>query len=251
MTVSLDYDEYDLGSMTWEDAETAVEEADFVVVPLGSVEQHSLHLPVTVDTLRAENLSRELVEAAADRDLSMVRLPTLPYGYSEHHVNYPGTVTLMADTYQSVLEEIGESMAAHGADRLAFVNCHGGNRSPMKLAADRIQRDHGVEVYPVHWTDYARDQLEEEFGDEWGHAGDHETSVIELFHPDLVRDEKKEPQTRKAEYEARQFAYFDDLTEQGGWGDPTNADPEFVEEVIADATERLLDALESDMDEST
>lgn len=250
MTVSFDYEDYDLGSMTWEDAETAIEEADFVVLPCGSVEQHSLHLPVTVDTLRAENLTRELVEAAPDRELSMVRLPTLPYGYSEHHMSYPGTVTLMADTYQKVLEEIGESVAAHGAERLLFVNCHGGNRSPMKLAADRIQRDYGVEVYPVHWTNFASEQLEAEFGEDWGHAGDHETSVIELFHPNLVREDKKEPQTQTADFEARQYEYFGDITEQGGTGDPTNADPEFMEQVVADTTERILDALESDLAET-
>ena len=249
MTVSLDYDGYDLGSMTWEDAGEALETADMVVLPTGSIEQHSKHLPVTVDTLRAENLTRELVEAAPERGLSMVRLPTLPYGYSEHHMTYPGTITLGADTYQSVLEEIGASMAEHGADRLAIVNCHGGNRSPMKLAADRLQRDHGIEVYPVHWTEYGREQLVEEFGEGWGHAGDHETSVIELFHPDLVREDKKEPQTSKADYEIRQYEYFSDITEQGGLGDPTNADPEFMREVVADTTQRILDALESDMEQ--
>ena len=249
MTVSLDYDEYDLGSMTWEDAGEALETADMVVLPTGSIEQHSKHLPVTVDTLRAENLTRELVEAAPERGLSMVRLPTLPYGYSEHHMTYPGTITLGADTYQSVLEEIGASMAEHGADRLAIVNCHGGNRSPMKLAADRLQRDHGLEVYPVHWTEYGREQLVEEFGEGWGHAGDHETSVIELFHPNLVREDKKEPQTSKADYEIRQYEYFSDITEQGGLGDPTNADPEFMREVVADTTQRILDALESDMEQ--
>jgi creatinine amidohydrolase len=249
MTVSLDYDEYDLGSMTWEDAGEALETADMVVLPTGSIEQHSKHLPVTVDTLRAENLTRELVEAAPERGLSMVRLPTLPYGYSEHHMTYPGTITLGADTYQSVLEEIGASMAEHGADRLAIVNCHGGNRSPMKLAADRLQRDYGIEVYPVHWTEYGREQLVEEFGEGWGHAGDHETSVIELFHPDLVREDKKEPQTSKADYEIKQYEYFSDITEQGGRGDPTNADPEFMREVVADTTQRILDALESDMEQ--
>lgn len=249
MTVSLDYDEYDLGSMTWEDAGEALETADMVVLPTGSIEQHSKHLPVTVDTLRAENLTRELVEAAPERGLSMVRLPTLPYGYSEHHMTYPGTITLGADTYQSVLEEIGASMAEHGADRLAIVNCHGGNRSPMKLAADRLQRDHGIEVYPVHWTEYGREQLVEEFGEGWGHAGDHETSVIELFHPDLVREDKKEPQTSKADYDIKQYEYFSDITEQGGLGDPTNADPEFMREVVADTTQRILDALESDMEQ--
>ena len=247
MTVSLDYEDYDLGSMTWEEATEAIPDTDFLVLPSGSVEQHSIHLPLTVDTLRAETLSRVLAEAAASRELSMLRLPTLPYGYSEHHMQRAGTVTLQAGTYQQVLEEVGESVAAHGAERLAIVNCHGGNRAPMKLAADRLQRDHDLEVYPIHWTDFAREQLEERFGDDWGHAGDHETSVVELFHPDLVKSEKKEPQTTVADYEARQYTWFTDLTEQGGLGDPTNADAEFMERVVDETTERILDALESDM----
>jgi creatinine amidohydrolase len=162
-----------------------------------------------------------------------------------------GTITLQPDTYREVLEQIARSMHEHGAERLVIVNCHGGNREPMKLAADRVQRDTGMEVYPVHWTDFAREQLEERFGEDWGHAGDHETSVIELFHPDLVKAEQKEPQTRTAEFEARQYTYFTDITEQGGLGDPTNSDPEFVETVVADATEAILDALIADVDAST
>ena len=248
MTVSLAYADYDLGSMTWEDAERRLPEADYAVLPTGSVEQHSVHLPVTVDTLRAENLTRELAAAAPDHGLDLVRLPTLPYGYSEHHMNLGGTVTLSADTYRDVVVDVGASLAEHGVDRLAFVNCHGGNTEPLKLAADRIQRDHGVAVHPLHWTDFARDQLEERFGDDWGHAGDHETSVIELFHPGLVREDRKEPQTRRAEYETRAYEYFDDITEQGGLGDPTESDPEFMEQVVTDTTDRILEALAADLE---
>jgi creatinine amidohydrolase len=249
MMVSLGHADYDLGSLTWEEAADRLPAADVVMLPMGSIEQHSIHLPVSTDTLRAEALTRELADAAPDHGLDLLRLPTLPYGYSEHHMNYAGTVTLQPDTYRAVLVEIGASLAAHGAQRLAFANFHGGNREPMKLAADRIQRDHGLSTYVVHWTDVARDRLEERFGEEWGHAGDHETSVIELFHPDLVRPAKKEPQRRKAEYEMRQYAYFDDITEQGGLGDPTNADPDFLEDVVEETTAALLEQLQADIEQ--
>ncbi len=249
MTVSLGYADYDLGSLTWEEAADRLPAADVVMLPMGSIEQHSIHLPVSTDTLRAEALTRELAEAAPDHGLDLLRLPTLPYGYSEHHMNYAGTVTLQPDTYRAVLVEIGASLAAHGARRLAFANFHGGNREPMKLAADRIQRDHGLSTYVVHWTDVARDRLEERFGEDWGHAGDHETSVIELFHPDLVRSAKKEPQRRTAEYDMRQYAYFDDITEQGGLGDPTKADPDFLEEVVEETTAEVLDQLRADIEQ--
>ncbi|WP_435320851.1 creatininase family protein [Haloarchaeobius sp. TZWSO28] len=233
--------------MTSEDAASAYEDADFVVLPTGAIEQHSLHLPVSVDTLRAENLTRVLAETAPEHDLSMVRLPTLPYGYSEHHMTREGTITLMPDTYRKVIEEIGSSVVQHGAQRLLVVNCHGGNLSSLKLAADRLQRDHGLEVHLVNWTSFAREQLEERFGTDWSHAGEHETSVTELFHPDLVKEEKKEKQIRKANYETRQYKWYTDTTEQGGRGDPRRSDPEFMETVVEDTTERILAALKSDI----
>ena len=247
MSVTLAYEDYDLAGTTWPDAKTAIPEADFVLLPTGSIEQHSHHLPVSVDTLRAESLTRLLAEAATDRALSILRLPTLPFGYSEHHSTLPGTVTLAADTYQSVLVEIASSVADHGCNRLLIANFHGGNEEPIKLAADRIQRDHDLPVYNLDWTDYARDELVEQFGEEWGHAGDHETSVIELFHPDLVDEDEKVPQTRRARFNIRQYRYFEDITVEGGLGDPTAADPAFMEGVIERTTERILDALEEDM----
>ncbi len=238
----------DLMTMSWEDAEDAFADADAALLGTGSVEQHSIHLPLSVDTLRAEHLTEKLVDAAGDHGMQFVRLPTLPYGESEHHMNFGGTVTLSPDTYQDVVVDIAGSLSRHGVDRLVIVNCHGGNLDPLSLAADRIVRDHGVATHIINWTDFARDRLEDEFGDDWGHAGDHETSVIEHFRPDLVKQEKKEPQTTKEYPETRSYAYFDELTEQGGLGDPTNSDPEFMGDVVEEATDDILEALTEDIE---
>jgi len=239
----------DLAGMTWEAAGEAYAEADVVVLPTGSTEQHSVHLPVSTDTLRADYLSAALAEAAADRGLSVVRLPALPYGYSEHHSKFPGTVTLSTDTYRDAVVEIGASVADHGVDRLLLLNCHGGNREPLSMAANRLERDHDLRTHFVHWTDYAREELREAFGEGWGHAGDHETSVVELYRPDLVRGEKKQPQGAREAAETRSYRYFDDLTELGGLGDPTNSDPERVAGIVEAATEEILDAFEADVDD--
>lgn len=240
----------DLSTSTWEAAETAFETADAVVLPLGSTEQHSIHLPVSVDALRADHLSAELVAAAADHDLELVRLPTLPYGYSEHHMNFPGTITLGHDTYIDVLIDVGASLASHGVDRLVFLNCHGGNREPMKLAADRLGRDHDLSVHPIHWTDFGREYLEDEFGEDWGHAGDHETSVVEHYRPDLVVEENKTPQDTIEWPESAAYRYFDEITEQGGLGDPTNADPEAIESIVERTTADILEAIRSDIEKN-
>jgi creatinine amidohydrolase len=238
----------DLFGMTWEDAEDAIGDADFAVLPTGSIEQHGPHLPVSTDTLRADHLTAELVDAAEEFDLDLLRLPTLPYGQSEHHMRFPGTVTLSTETYVDVVSEIGESVASHGVDRLLLVNCHGGNREPLSVAADRLGRDTDLTVHFVHWTDFAREDLEEAYGEGWGHAGDHETSFVELYRPDLVRTEAKTPQEADEMPRTRSYEYFDEVTELGGLGDPTNSDPDALEPIVEATTREILGALVDDID---
>lgn len=235
-----------LENLSWEEAEEAFQTADFIVLPCGSTEQHSLHLPLSVDTIRATELTDELLERASAFDLQMHALPTLPYGYSEHHMNYPGTFTFSFETYIQMIVEIGQCVAQHGGSHLVIINCHAGNIEPHKLAMDRLQRTCDLTTYYVNWTDFAREKLEEHFGTEWGHAGEYETSQIEHYCPEAVRSEKKEPQTRKSRYESRPFSYFDEITEQGGLGDPTQSDPEFIEQVISETTDDILRSIRSD-----
>lgn len=237
----------DLYTMTWEEAGEAIAASDFVVLPTGSIEQHSTHLPVSVDSIRADYLTAELVDEASEYDLDLLRLPELPFGYSEHHMTFPGTITLSQDTYTKAVIEIGESLKQHGADRLMFVNCHGGNRKPLSAAANRLQRDADLAVHMVHWTSFVGEELKKAFGEEWGHAGDHETSVIELYRPDLVRDQKKEPQNDRSRANTRSYTYFSDVTELGGLGDPTNSDPEKMEEIVEIGTENILEAVVEDL----
>lgn len=242
-----EFDDNDLAAMTWEDNGTRIDAADFIALPTGSTEQHSVHLPTFVDSLRATELTRLLADRAPRHDLDIAVLPTLPYGESEHHMHYPGTVTLRPDVYQDVIIDIGESMVRHGARRFLIVNTHGGNQRPLSLAADSLERDHELPTHFVHWTDYARDQLKEQWGEDWGHAGEHETSVIELFYPDLVHDDRKAPQDTQEGQDTRRYAYFEELTDQGGLGDPTRADVEFVESVVDETTDRILEALADDL----
>ncbi|UIP00417.1 creatininase family protein [Halobaculum sp. CBA1158] len=240
--------ERDLATMTWEDAGDALLSADAVVVPTGSTEQHSVHLPLSTDSLRAEHLSAELVGAAPDHGLDLLRAPTLPYGDSEHHMPFPGTVTLSQDTYKQALIDVGSSLAEHGAKRVLFLNCHGGNKQALSLATDRLNRDHEIGAHFVHWTDFGRDELEDHFGDGWGHAGDHETSFVELVRDDLVKSDRKEPQEADEMPGTRSYTYFSEVTELGGLGDPTNSDPEFMAEVVDNTTERILEALAEDIE---
>ncbi len=238
---------YDLATMTWEEVEAAYDRADLVILPCGSHEQHSTHLPVSVDSLRADHLTAELVTSAENHELEIYRLPTLSYGFSEHHMQFPGTVTLSEQTYIETIIDIGHSLSEHDVDRLLLLNCHGGNKDSLSIAADRLQRDHDLTTHFIHWTAYATDLLEEQFGDQWGHAGEHETSFVELYRPDLVVEAKKEPQTVSEMPQTRPYTYFDDITKQGGLGDPTESDSAYMETVVERATDRILQAIADDI----
>lgn len=241
--------ETDYAAMTWEQAETAIPAADFVVLPTGSTEQHSLHLPLGTDAFVADYLAHRYAARAREYGLSMRVLPTMPYGYSEHHHNFAGTITLTPSTFADVVVEVAASVTAHGANRLLLVNAHGGNDEPLKLATDRIQREFDLPVHTAPRED-AIERLGERFGDDWGHAGPYETSVMEHLHPALVREERIRPQTRHEIEDTRQYAYFDEFTEEGGRGDPTDADPEFVMEVIEEGIEQSLEVLAADVERS-
>ena len=150
-----------LWEMTREEAGKAIREADFVVLPAGSIEQHSVHLPVSTDSIRAEELTRYLVHHSGG--LKMVMLPTLAYGESLHHTHFPGTISLREETYMQVIKDIAWSVKQQGGKRLLIVNYHGGNMLPIQLARSEIEHEIGLKVYFVGWTSFAADLVKEWF----------------------------------------------------------------------------------------
>jgi len=242
-----------LEEMTSEEAGKAIKEADFVILPAGSLEQHSLHLPLSTDSIRAEHLARHLAENSSG--LKIVVLPTLKYGLSEHHIRFPGTISLKDETYMNMIFEIASSLKKHGARRLLVMNFHGGNIQAIKLALLRIERELGLKTYFVHWTEFARDLIKE-YGKEvpYGHSGFYETSMVMLFRPDLIREDRM----RKQEYRGppmekdlpstRVIAYFDERYPTGGIGDPRLASKEFAKRLVDEVTDRILQALKRDLE---
>lgn len=126
-----------LHELRWPEVETYLADDDVALLPVGATEQHGRHLPMLVDTGWAE--------AACDlaaREANVIVAPAIPYGWSPHHMGYPGTVTLAAETLCKITKDICNSMIYHGFKRLVIVN---GNRianlQPLEIAAvDLINR---------------------------------------------------------------------------------------------------------------
>ncbi|WP_392667334.1 creatininase family protein [Streptomyces sp. LN785] len=182
-----------LTETTWRETREAAPEA-IALLPIGSQEQHAEHLPLGTDTLlveavvdRALTLIDEEAAAGTDGAPALVRLPTLPYGHSPHHL-FAAALTLSAPTLAAVLGEILDSLAACGHRRILVVNGHGGNDEIMKLAVKRFAlRADATAAACSYWTvtsgedDGGRPEVTP------GHAGWFETSLMLAAHPGLVR----------------------------------------------------------------
>ncbi|MBS3816292.1 MAG: creatininase family protein [Candidatus Thermoplasmatota archaeon] len=225
---------------------------DTAILPIGSLEQHGPHLPLDTDTFYA----REMVERAV-KGLDSVKPPVLPaisYGVSEHHMGFPGTVTLEPETLKHVIVDIGRSAIRHGFHKLLIFNGHGGNEAVIKTAARELKNETGMDIFIDSYKvmDPEREDLVETENDV--HAGEFETSLVLASREELV-DERNIPEKEmefpdtKLDFEHEpEFSHTwntHDLTRTGVLGDANKADKEKGEKLWESGIKRLRERIET------
>jgi creatinine amidohydrolase/Fe(II)-dependent formamide hydrolase-like protein len=126
--VRLRYEEH-----TWPELrELAAREDLVVVIPTATLEDHGHHLPIDTD---ARLISAICERAVASGDGRALLFPTQVHGYTPHHLDFPGSVTLRWNVFVEALVDQGRSLIHHGFDRLLFVNGHGSNQPLVDIAA--------------------------------------------------------------------------------------------------------------------
>lgn len=81
---------HEYGMLTWAEMEALDRDRTIAVLPVGSVEQHGCHLPLTTDALVSLRLCKPLAEAIPE--VSWLALPPITYGYAKHSEIFPGTM---------------------------------------------------------------------------------------------------------------------------------------------------------------
>jgi creatinine amidohydrolase len=205
--------------------------------PVGAIEQHGPHLPLSTDLLIADALAEAVVDARGE-ELDLWLLPPLAYTKSNEHAWAPGTIWLSAQTMLSVLDDLGRCVATLPTQRLAFLNGHGGNTALLAVANRELRVAHGLMTFLLHPSQPRDSGGAADDGDELGmgvHAGRDETSVVLHLRPELVdmtRAERSVPEAMAAREHVRfggdvAFGWSsDDLAAGGVIGDPTLASAE-------------------------
>ncbi len=157
-----------------------------VALPVSSLEQHALHLPTGTDRMIGEGVIRE---TAARTKKTLIMLPPLCYGFSDHHLNFDGTVSISQSTLIAVLKDIAFSIERRGWKQLIVFNSHGGNSPALKVAINEIGAASSLEVTLIEYWDFLKPYIAEMRKSEMGgigHAGELETSLMMALCPHLV-----------------------------------------------------------------
>ena len=173
------------------------------VLPLGATEQHGLHLPTGTDHLLVETIAARAAGVAAGR-ADVIVAPTIPYGFSAHHVGFGATVTISTGTLSGLLEEACTSLIACGFRHVFILNGHGGNEELIRVVARQVGTTSGAIVAASSYWVIAWDRLRsagiDAIGRLPGHAGAFETSLLGAARPDVFI---AQPPDRPAESPSR------------------------------------------------
>lgn len=159
-----------------------------VVLPLGSTEQHGLHLPVDTDARIVDALCRALEGRLPER---VLLAPVMWLGHSPHHLEFGGTLSLHHELYSRMLTEVIECFAGMGFTRILMVNGHGGNGMPMAIAQQevKLRRPELLLCGCAYWELAREEILRIREGGTYamGHACELETSLYLYLEEDGVR----------------------------------------------------------------
>ncbi len=246
-----------LEQLTGPKAGAALSEDATVIVPIGAIEQHGPHLPLSVDWIIADEVAQAVVDRVGS-ELPVWLLPTMPFSKSNEHAWSSGTIWLSQDTMMRVLDDIGRCVAESGAKRIVFLNGHGGNSTLLNVACRELRLAYGLLTFLVHPfvpPAYAPPDPDAANSAELGmgiHGGLDETSVMLHLRPndvDMSKAVRNVPEWMNEHDHVKfggsvQFGWLsNDFGDDGHIGDPTGATAERGAQLFEDSVSFIIEQL--------
>jgi creatinine amidohydrolase/Fe(II)-dependent formamide hydrolase-like protein len=237
-----------LHQSSWPEIEAYLKQSTGLIVPIGSTEQHGPN-----GLLGTDAICPEVIAKAAGDESGILIGPTFNVGSAQHHLGFPGTITLRPSTMIAALQDWTTSLTRHGFDRIYWFNGHGGNIAPVNSAFSEIYSEFSfgragsnrkpIRLFLRNWWELpgVGDLCRELFPvGEGSHATASEVSVTYFAYPDAQKKVEMHPKIapigsiRDADDYRRQFP-------DGRIGsDPSQATPEKGKRIVEAATKALI-----------
>jgi len=225
--------------LTWPEVRRAAAEDRVALIPVATLEDHGPHLPIDADLRIVAEICRRAAEQAPDE---IVLLPAIPHGYSPHHMDFPGAVTIAWDTFTRYCCDVGRSLAHHGFRRILYLNGHGSNQNLVEMAARlvMVERPEVLAAAAFYLTSTAAartiEQVRSSTRGGMGHACELETSIYLAIDPDAVDmakavDERSYPEGEHgwldwSDGPLKLMPWWSSFSRTGVQGEPTSATAE-------------------------
>ena len=209
-----------------------------IIIPVGSIEQHGAHLPITTDSDIVTEIASRLAKKCG-----FIVFPTISYGVSEEH--YPlFNINTSSVSLSVFLSGIIKSLVENNIKSVKILNGHHGNVEVLKMMELSPNFPSKPDFYSYwHFMEH-----------EFDHAGFVETSIM-LAISDKVKMEKAEKglitkglsdeEIQRINKLSTQPGGFPKVTENGVWGDPTGATKKDGEKFLAEIVRNLAKECQS------
>lgn len=121
----------------WPEIEAYLARSKAILIPIGSTEQHGPNGLLGTDALCPEIIARR-----AGDEAGILVGPTFNVGIAQHHMAFPGTITLRPSTMIAAMQDWAASLVRHGFERIYWLNGHGGNTNTINAAFSEMY--HGI-----------------------------------------------------------------------------------------------------------
>jgi creatinine amidohydrolase len=177
--------------LTWTEVDAVLKDRPVALLPIGATEAHGPHLPLSTDTVIAQEMARRGAAKLKEHGIPCLVLPPVSFSVAEFGADFAGTISISPETSVALLRDVCTA-AGRRFRAVAVANIHLEPKHVecVKKAVEEARKA-GVnvcyaDITKKRWADTLGEAFKE--GD---HAGVFETSLMMAAAPGLVRDHER------------------------------------------------------------
>jgi creatinine amidohydrolase len=204
------------------------------VIPVGAIEQHGAHLPVSTDS----DIVTEIAMRVAKKG-NFLLLPTIYYGVSFEHAPF-FNLSIKPSTLQKLLSDLCLSLASNGIKTIFVINGHFTNQKALNGLGEKIGKlsKGKIRVFIFSYWNFMKTHFD--------HAGFVETSLMlalsnkvkmKFAKRGLTTNNLKSNEISKLKKIAAKS--FPKATKTGVWGNPSEASKKVGKKLMSEIVKNL------------